>query len=124
MPDIEPNIAFRRWTRDTVFCLTLRGPAVPTLLAMHRWEAEIQDPGHRWYDQAAPSAKDPDSYGYSVYDRGQANYLEKRGLIRLARHLSNNVHNYVLTEAGRLTARLLLCAGFETPKEAAACAGA
>ena len=119
------NERFQRWVRSTAFSLTLKESAVHVLLAMLIWEDELRDPtkqlssghwpsGQRLSSGHWPSGqrvRDPDEYGYSIYDKAMAGYLDRRGLIRSATKVKAD-YNYVLTEAGTHTARLLGCAGF------------
>jgi hypothetical protein len=111
----EHNRKFSNWTRRTAFSLTLHQAAVNQLLQLLDWETILHDPSNPLHEpgRLLPTGLcDPDEYGVQILVRSLADYLERRGLIRMATKVKNNECNYVLTEAGAHTARLLLCAGF------------
>lgn len=93
---------FKIFTRSTAFKLELNDRAINHLVWMDHSDEETRREG-----------KDPlDGYWHFMPAGGAASYLERRGLIRLAEAGPNGGGYYYLTKAGRLTAQLLVEAGF------------
>ena len=109
----ETNKHFARWTKRTAFSLTLTEAAISNLLSILDWEDKLCDPEETCNGLIPGRCCDPDEYGFALWGRNEAAYLERRGLIRLANKAKNAPCNYVLTEPGIHTARLLACAGFK-----------
>lgn len=89
---------FAGWVRETTFNLSLTQAAIVELLYIHRDQGELSPQRLRRYQ------------GVEIGSRSLCAYLGRRGLIE---PVSEMLGTYRLTEAGTLTARLLVLAGFQ-----------
>lgn len=107
------NKQFANWTRRTAFNLTLTQTAISNLLHMLDWEEQLRSPNGSRDGLVPAKVCDVEQYGVQLWTPSEAAYLQRRGLIKHAERVKNSTNNYTLTEAGTLTARLLVVAGFQ-----------
>lgn len=108
---LVPNEQLRRHVTSTAFALTLSERMTRTVLRLYAWERHVKV--HPWMDNEA------DFSGRSLercVDPSRARPLESRGLLRRCSNSadrSDYTAEFELTRAGRLTAQLLIEAGFD-----------